>query len=134
MTHRWFLAVLTAAFVLSGCDAIENSRVRSLVKQELGLPSSDGLSIVRREDWGFANRGGDVALIQLDRGTCRRVASSLSRETPINQKSHYYKLHKAQGLKAQFVRTKSLRNMAGLPVNYALDQSSCILARENWYD
>ena len=134
MTHRWSWGVLTAALVLSGCDVVENHRVRSLVQEELGLPSIDGLSVVERDNWGFASRGGDVALIQLDRGTCRRVAASLGPKTLINQKSHYYRLHKAQGLTAQFVRTKRLRNKAGLLVNYALEESSCILARENWYD
>jgi hypothetical protein len=134
MARREIIFMLFAAHVLSGCDAMEKIRIRHLVKDELRLSSADGFSIVRVDDWGFANHGGDVSLIKLDRATCTKVAASLPHPTPINEQSFYYKLYQDQGLTTRIVREKGFVNTHGLGVNYALDESTCFLSRECSYD
>jgi hypothetical protein len=128
------MLVLLAALVLPGCDAMEKRRIRHLIQDELRLSSADGLSVVKVDDWGFANHGGDFSLTKLDPDTCKKVAASLRPPTPINIQSYYYKLYQAQGLTTRMVRERGFENEVGLGVNYALDESTCFLARECWYD
>mgnify|MGYP003453550474 CR=1 FL=1 len=134
MTYREAILVITAALALSGCDAIERNRIRQLTKAELRLSTTEGLSVVRVDDWGFANHGGDVSLIKLDGATCTKVAATLRSPTPIDDPSVYYKLFQDQGLTTRIVRERAFETASGLGVNYALDESTCFLARESWYD
>jgi len=118
--------------VLVGCDYFEARRVVSQSENELGIHFLDSPAMLQSESYGWAEEGGDRALLRLSAADCTQVSSRLKEIGPVGIDSS--RMFAVAGIEPTRVRRKFEMNQHGDTRQYELDEASCVLFRDAYFE
>ena len=118
--------VLVAAV---GCGRLQARRVAGAVEAELGIELRQRPALLALETYGWAEEGGDRALLQLGRDDCVRVAARLGTPERADSTAEYARLLGTRHRPPTVVVSRFTQNAHGDHRHYVLDPSSCALYR-----
>ena len=121
--------VFIGLYIYSDSDYIETRRLRGQIESNLGITLTDIPKSTQRENYAWAEEGGDRALLLLNKEDCVAVSQAMTGEEMVNENSEYIIMFKVQGYTPASVRTQRNINEHGDSTSYALDISTCILYR-----
>ena len=122
------IALFLCALVAS-CSYIENQRLVSNTSKDLDIKFSSTPKVLQKEDYGWAEEGGDRAIMQLANTDCTNVAGKLNVVSFTPDLSDFERLLKMQSKTIGEVKFRSSMSEHGDLLIYALDIKSCVLYR-----
>jgi hypothetical protein len=126
--------VLLTLYMYFDSDFVETRRLRNQIELNLGITLTEIPKSIHRESYGWAEEGGDKALLLLNAADCRVVSQAMTGEEVVNVHSEYMASFKIQNYTPATVRTWRSTNERGDSTSYALDASTCILYRVHHYE
>ena len=117
-------------------DFYESRRLRGQIENNLNITLSKVPEIIYRETYGWAEEGGDIALLWLNKQDCKEVSKNMSGEEMSRETGvfGYYETFKKKNMQPVSVQTWDARNDHGDFTIYALDRPNCILYRRFHYE
>lgn len=136
MTRRiiHLLAIALACAGAAGCGRPEERRLAKQIERELGVELADRASLLASEEYGWAEEGGDRALLGLAREDCARVKGRLGEPAAPDSSSGYTRMFASRGLRPARVAARFSQNPHGDHRHYVLDPASCTLYREAHFE
>lgn len=122
-----------SCLVLVSCGHYEGRRLSSQTEKDLGVHFSVQPILLRSESYGWAEEGGDRALLQLEAVDCVQVGKRLDEEAPILGPESS-RMFAALGVTPGHIRRRFEMNEQGDTREYELDESSCVLFRQAHFE
>ncbi|MEH6471209.1 MAG: hypothetical protein V7752_08165 [Halopseudomonas sp.] len=129
-----FLGILFVLFMYFDSDFHEVRRLKDQVEKNLKLSSIELPELIDRETYGWAEEGGDKALLLLSPLACTSISSVMTGSEESNGKSEYSDMFARNKLNPSIVKTWFKSNAHGDFTYYALDEKSCSLYRRYHYE
>ena len=120
--------------LIVGISLFDRYRLRTQTEADLRIVFAEPPDILDTESYGWAEEGGDQALIRLHNADCAKVADVLQVVEAADEWSDYYRMFRLEDLKPSTVRVQRWMNSHGDFKLYVLDQASCVLYREAFFE
>jgi len=128
------IAILVCLFFYFDSDFYEVRRLRSQVELNLKLQLSELPKLIDRESYGWAEEGGNKALLALNRQDCIAISNVMTNSENSHKKSEYFDMYEKNSVRPNNVKTWFKINEHGDSTRYALDEKSCYLYRIYHYE
>lgn len=128
------LASLAALYFYFDSDFYESRRFRSEIEENLDLQLFEVPEILDRENYGWAEEGGNRALLKLNELDCTDISKAMKRLKTGNGRAGYIEFFNKNNLNPRKLITWYKSNTHGDFTNYALDDEACILYRRYHYE
>ena len=129
-----FITILLCLYFYFDSDFGEIRRLKGQIEKNLNINLSELPELINRENYGWAEEGGDISLVKLNSNDCSLVSSVMTGEEATSTKSDHMKMFIKNKLKPASVKTWFYKNKHGDFTEYALDSSSCVLFRRYHYE
>ncbi len=126
--------LLALGFMFLDSDFVESRRLYGQIEKNLEITLSNRPHLIDRENFGWAEEGGDISLLQLSRKDCLSVENIMNKEEKFDAKSERYKFFNKNNIFPKVLRTNYQVNSHGDITMYALDPVSCIVYRLYFYE
>ena len=127
-----FIVVFFVLFIfVLDSDFVEVRRLKGQIEINLGISFKSLPVLIFRENYGWAEEGGDNALLKISSEDCVSIVNIFPLEELSNEFSEYSKIFKKNGLSPKVVKTWHMANDHGDFTFYAIDKESCILYRQH---
>jgi hypothetical protein len=128
------VTVLIGLYCYLDSDFVEEHRLHEQIELNLGISLSEVPKSIHRENYGWAEEGGDKALLALNKSDCLAVSLTMTAEEAGSEYSEFMDMFKANGYSPKSLKTWRYTNTHGDFTHYALDASNCILYRVHHYE
>lgn len=136
-----FLKIFSLCVILIACivcyffsDFYEIRRLNGQIEKNLDIQLSSLPKLIDRENYGWAEEGGDDSLLQLNSKDCVSVKSKMHEEKEYDKKGLYSEIFSRNGFKPEKLSERLESNSHGDSVYYVLDASSCVLFRNAHFE
>jgi hypothetical protein len=120
--------------LILGVLAFDRYRLLTQIEADLGIVFVESPEIMETESYGWAEEGGDRALVQLHSADCAKVAVVLLVVETADELSEYHEMFRLEGLEPSTVRVRHTMNDHGDFKHFVLDQASCVLYWEAFFE
>ena len=135
MKYGVALLGIFAVASLLGCDLIfEERRLKGQTESDLEMTFVDPPKLLENESFGWAEEGGDRALLKIASQDCIKLGEILSDRELIDATSDYFRMFQAEELTPSNIRSKYWKNQHGDSKHYVLETESCVLYREAFFE
>jgi len=132
MKYR-ILTYIFCSLMLGGCQ--DSERIISQSEIDLKLKFVAPVSVLSSESYGWSEEGGDRALVKLGVVDCMKVAQVLDVKTVTpDRTSDYFRMFGKSNISLTKVRIKFWMNEHGDTKQYVLDEQSCTLYRDAFFE
>lgn len=128
------LLAISSCVCIAACDAFEERRLREQIEIDLELKLSGTPKLLASEGYGWAEEGGDKALLRLAQEDCGLLSKVLGRPIRPSAKAGYLSMFHAHGFTPERVQLHWSQNAHMDYKSYALDVSSCTLYRQAHFE
>lgn len=128
------ILIVVCLFLYFDSDFHEERRLHSQIEKNLELQLSEIPDLIDREKYGWAEEGGDKALLALNRQDCKIISSAMTDSEKYYEESEYYDIFNRNNLNPNSLKTWRNSNAHGDYTSYALDESTCNLYRRYHYE
>lgn len=128
------ILLLVVLFFYFDSDFSEARRLKGVIEQDFALKSIDLPELMYRENYGWAEEGGDRSLMLLSPKTCTALSLVMTGVEAPNVNSDYLPVFSRNKVTPVFVKTWRNSDGQGDSVFYALDEESCNLYRRYHYE
>jgi len=115
-------------------STFDRYRLRSQTEADLRIVFAETPELIDTESYGWAEEGGDRSLLRLHDTDCARVAEVLKVVEAVDEWSEYHRMFRAEGFRPRTVRVQHWMNSHGDTKDYVLDQASCVLYRDAFFE
>ena len=126
--------LLYCAFLYFGSDFNEARRLKNRIESDFNISLQIVPEIIGREDYGWAEEGGDMALLKLSEKDFDIISKYLLKTDSINKNSDYYEMFQKYKITPLSALEYRIFNPHGDFTIYVLDIGSHILFIENHYE
>lgn len=126
-----FLSLLVLAFFYFESDFYEIRRLKSQIEIHLDLNEIELPKLLYRENYGWAEEGGDISLMLLRPKDCEAISLLMTDSEIPNGKAKYLRVFAKNKVVPKFVKTRLEASPKGDIRYFALDEESCNFYR--WY-
>ena len=126
--------MLGGLFLYFDSDFSEVRRLQGQIEKNLNLKSLELSELIDRESYGWAEEGGDKALLLFSPYACKAISAVMTGAEKSTERSEYFGMFAKNNLNPVYVKTWFESNTHGDFTYYALDEASCNLYRRYHYE
>lgn len=121
-------------FLYFDSDFYEVRRLHSQIEKNLEIKLTELPKLIDRENYGWAEEGGDKVLLSLNSQDCLTISRAMTDAKKYHENSEYHEIFNRNNIYPSNLKTWFKLNSHGDFTNYALDESMCNLYRRYHYE
>jgi hypothetical protein len=128
------IVFIGGAYLYFTSDYVESKRLHTQIEKNFGISLKAKPELLEYINYGWAEEGGDKALLILAINDCEAIASIMKKENMHMTGSNWNEMFQANSIETKSVITWGTVTPKNSSLFYALSQSNCVLYRHYHYE